>query len=651
MSTNRGMMSPRNLAVVALLLAVVFFVALNVFSSATIRNAQLDLTQSRLFTLSDGTRSVLSSVKEPITLRYFISRTLIDGSPGLATYSARVLELIERYVTLSNGNIRLEIINPEPFSPEEDRAVGFQLQGIPVSESGELGYFGLAGTNTTDDQDVIGFFSPQREPFLEYDLTRLINNLANPKKKVIGLLGALPIDADPASQYKPWRIVQQLKQFFEVRSMGLTPEIKDDIDLLLIVHPIGLDDKALYAIDQFILRGGKAMVFVDPFAEEGSRSNAAMRLPPDSGSNLEKLFKAWGVEYEQGKVLGDRGSAQRVQAGVDPQGRPIITEYVAWITMGRERLKTDDVIASQLQVLNFASAGAFSKAKDAKITFEPLVTSTTDAMLVDASKVRFQPNPATILNDFKSENKSFVLAARLSGKLTSAFPDGPPKDKDKKEEDKKKDETADASKKEDKPAPEHLKESKAPVNLLLVADTDVLADRSWLQIQDLFGQQLVVPTANNADFVVNAADNLAGSSSLIGLRGRGLSSRPFTQVEEIRRDAETRFRSRERELVKKLEDIEKKLKDLQTKEKAGGELVLSPEQKKAINNFRAEMVKTRKDLRDVQLKLRQDIDRLDTWVKIANIGAMPLLVALFAILLALVRGRRAARGRTARPSA
>ena len=649
MSTEKRMMSPRNLAVVALLLAVVFFVALNVFSSATIRNAQLDLTQSRLFTLSDGTRSVLSSVKEPITLRYFISRTLIDGSPGLATYSARVLELIERYVTLSNGNIRLEIINPEPFSPEEDRAVGFQLQGIPVSESGELGYFGLAGTNTTDDQDVIGFFSPQREPFLEYDLTRLINNLANPKKKVIGLLGALPIDADPASQYKPWRIVQQLKQFFEVRSMGLTPEIKDDIDLLLIVHPIGLDDKALYAIDQFILRGGKAMVFVDPFAEEGSRSNAAMRLPPDSGSNLEKLFKAWGVEYEQGKILGDRGSAQRVQAGVDPQGRPIITEYVAWITMGRERLKTDDVIASQLQVLNFASAGAFSKAKDAKITFEPLVTSTTDAMLVDASKVRFQPNPATILNDFKSENKSFVLAARLSGKLTSAFPDGPPKDK--KKEDEKKDETADSSKKEAKPAAEHLKESKSPVNLLVVADTDVLADRSWLQIQDLFGQQLVVPTANNADFVVNAADNLAGSSSLIGLRGRGLSSRPFTQVEEIRRDAETRFRSRERELVKKLEDIEKKLKDLQTKEKAGGELVLSPEQKKAINNFRAEMVKTRKDLRDVQLKLRQDIDRLDTWVKIANIGAMPLLVALFAILLALVRGRRAVRGRTARPSA
>ena len=639
--------SPKTLAIVALALGVIFFVSLNVFSSATIRNAQLDLTKGGLFTLSDGTRQVLSAVKEPITLRYFISRTLLDGSPGIATYSARVLELIERYVTLSNGNIRLEIVNPEPFSPEEDRAVGFQLQGIPVSDTGELGYFGLAGTNTTDDQDVIGFFSPQREPFLEYDLTRLINNLANPKKKVIGLLGALPIDADPAGQYKPWRVVQQLKQFFEVRSMGLTPEIKDDVDVLLIVHPIGLDDKALYKIDQFVLRGGKVMVFVDPFAEEGSRSNAAMRLPPDSGSNLEKLFKAWGVEYVNDKVLGDRGSAQRVQAGVDPQGRPIITEYVAWITMGRDRLKTDDVISSQLQVLNFASAGAISKAKDAKIEFEPLVTSTTDAMLVDASKVRFQPNPATILESFKSENKSYVLAARVSGKLNSAFPDGEPKDKKDKDAQKEKDEKAanDEKKEDKKAASEHLKESKVPANIIIVADTDVLADRSWLQIQELFGQQLVVPTANNADFVINAADNLAGSSALIGLRGRGLSSRPFVRVEEIRKDAETKFRSREQELVKKLEDIEKKLKDLQTKEKAGGDLVLSPDQKKAINNFRAEMVQTRRDLRDVQLKLRQEIDRLDTWVKVANIGAMPLLVALFAILLAVFRRGRAGRGR------
>lgn len=624
---------PRTLSVIALVLAVIFFVALNVFSGAAIRGAQLDLTENRLFSLSDGTRKVMASLKEPVTLRYFASRSLLDASPGIKTYSARVLELIERYVTLSDGKIQLEVINPEPFSPEEDRAVGFQLQGIPVSESGEMGYFGLAGTNTTDDKDVIGFFSPQREPFLEYDLTRLVYNLSNPKKKVIGLVSGLPIDADPVNKYRPWRVIAQMKQFFEVRSLGLTPEIKDDMDLLLIVHPIGLDDEALYAIDQYVMRGGKAIIMVDPYAEEGSRSNQAMRMPPDIGSNLEKLFKAWGIEYDQQKILGDRGSAQRVQADVDPQGRPVITEYIAWITLKRDRFKQDDVITGELQVINLASAGAIAKAKDATFTFDPLITSSSVAMMVDASKVRFQPNPQTILKDFKSEDKSFVVAARISGTLKSAFAEGPPKKKD---EGKK-----EAAKKDEKPKSEHLKESKQPANLIVIADTDILADRFWLQIQDLFGQQLVVPTANNGDFVINAVDNLAGSSDLIGLRSRGLSKRPFLLVDKITREAETIYRAREQQLAKKLEDIEKKLEDLQTKEKAGGTLVLSPKQKEAIANFRVEMVQTRMDLRGVQHDLRSDIDRLDAWVKVINIGAMPLAVALFAIMLAFVRHARA----------
>lgn len=655
MSKYGRLTDPRILSVVALVLAVIFFIALNVFSSATVKSSQLDLTENNLYTLSDGTKQVLASVEEPITLRYFVSQSLLDTSPGLATYSERVLELLERYVSLSNGNIRLELIHPEPFSPEEDRAVGFQLQGIPVTESGELGYFGLAGTNTTDDVDVIGFLSPQRETFLEYELTRLVHNLAHPKKKVIGLVGALPVDADPANQYKPWRVIEQLKQFFEVRSMGLSPEIEDDVDLLLVVHPVALDDEALYKIDQFVLRGGKAMIFVDPFAEEGSRSNAAMRMPPDSGSNLEKLFKAWGIEYQPDKVLGDRGSAQRVQAGLDPQGRPIITDYVAWLTMDRERLNTDDVTLGQLQVINLASAGAIAKSEDADIGFEPLITSTKNAMLVDASKVRFQPNPAAILKDFKSEDRTYTVAARVSGTLKSAFPDGPPaKDEeatngDTEEatngdtKDEKQENEMEIAEDEENSDSAHVKESAVPANLIVVADTDILADRSWLQIQELFGQTLAVPTANNADFIVNAIDNLAGSSALIGLRGKGLSSRPFELVQRIEQDAERKYRAREQELARKLEEIETKLKDLQSEENAEGQLVLSPEQQTAIASFRSDMVQTRKDLREVQRKLRQDIDRLETWVKIANIGGMPILVALAALALAIYRRVRAGR--------
>ncbi len=627
-----GSWDRRTLGLAGLFLAVILFLAVNIFANGAFRSLQADLTENGLYSVSGGTEKVLAELKEPVTLRYFLSRRLIDLSPGLGTYSQRVLELLQSYVDAAGGKIRLEIVDPKPFSNEEDRAVGFGLQGVPLSDAGELGYFGLAGTNTTDDQDVIGFFQPQREPFLEYDLTRLVHNLANPKKKIIGLVAGIPIDADPANQYKPWRVVEQMKQFFEVKSLGLDPKITGDIDVLMIVHPFGLSDKSLYAIDQFVMAGGKTMVFVDPYAEEGSRSNAAMRLPPDRGSNLEKLFKAWGVEYAQDRVLADLGIAQRVQAGADAQGRPVITNYVSWLSFPADRLKSDDVITGQLQAINVATAGFIAKAKDADVVFDPLIVSTEASAPMDAQKFRFQPNPAEILKSFEPKGKSLTLAARLSGKLKSAFPDGPPPDKDKKEEAGK-----DASGKA------HLKEAKEVVNLIVVADSDILADTFWLQIQDFFGQRLVVPTANNADFVINALDNLSGSSELIGLRSRGFSDRPFDRVTEIQRAAELQYRDRERALIKQLQEVEGKLKDLTTKEQKGAAVILTADQKQAIEDFRRQIIKVRSQLRDVRRALREDIDTLDAWMKILNIAAMPALIVLFAVGLLIGRNRRTRR--------
>ena len=631
-----GAWDRRKLGVAGLVLAVILFLAVNIFANGALRNLQADLTQTGLYSVSEGTEKVLADLKEPVTLRYFVSRSLIDLSPGLGTYSQRVLELLQSYVDAAGGKIRLEIIDPKPFSNEEDRAVGFGLQGVPLNDAGELGYFGLAGTNTTDDQDVIGFLQPQREPFLEYDLTRLVHNLAHPKKKVIGLVAGIPVDADPANQYRPWTVVEQIKQFFEVKSLGLDPKITDDIDVLMIVHPFGLSDKTLYAIDQFVMAGGKTMVFVDPYAEEGSRSNAAMRLPPDHGSNLEKLFKAWGVEYSQDNVLADLGLAQRVQAAVDPQGKPVITNYVAWLSFPADRLKSDDVITGQLRAINVATAGFLAKSEKADISFDPLIVSTESAAPMEAQKFRFQPNPAEILKTFEPKGKPLTLAARVSGKLKSAFPDGPPaaKDSDKKAEAEDKDGSA------KKP---HLKETKDVVNLIVVADSDILADSFWLQVQDLFGQRLVVPTANNADFVINALDNLSGSSELIGLRSRGFSDPPFDHVIEIQRAAELQYRDRERALLDELKEVEGKLKDLTTKEQEGAAVILTDKQKQAIADFRRQIIKVRGELRDVRRALREDIDTLDGWVKILNIAAMPALIALFAIGLLIARNRRTRR--------
>jgi ABC-type uncharacterized transport system involved in gliding motility auxiliary subunit len=336
-------------------------------------------------------------------------------------------------------------------------------------------------------------------------------------------------------------------------------------------------------------------------------------------------------------VLGDLKAGQRVQAGTDSFGRPIITRYVAWTTYGPENMKSDDVVTAQLRVVNFGTPGFFEKADDATATIEPLITSTEASGPFDANMVRQNPKPDEILKQFVPQDKSYMLAARISGTLKSAFPDGPPKS-DKKEDD--------ADKKDETPPKPHLAQSEKPANLIVVADTDFIADSFWLRTQDLFGQQVTVPIANNGDFVVNAADNLSGSSALIGLRSRGLSSRPFELVEQIQNDAEEKYRAKERNLVKELDEVQKKMQELQTKERAQGASVLSPEQQEAISKFRARVIEIRRELREVQLNLRRDIDKLDSELKLLNIAAMPAAVALFAVVVALVRRNRK-RGRTA----
>ncbi len=623
----------RALAFGALALAVVLFLSIIIFSESMVKGVRLDLTEKSLFTLSDGTKKTLSTLDEEITLRFFSTRKLVETTPGLTAYGARVQELLERYASLAGGKLRLELVDPEPFSPEEDRAVGFGLTGIPITEAGDLGYFGIAATNSTDDTDVLRFLTPQREQFLEYDLTRMIHNLGNPKKKVIALVSGIPVDSDPLKQYKPWALIDNLKQFFEVRAQGLTPKLTDDVDLVMIVHPFGLSEESRYQIDQFVLRGGNAVVFVDPHAEEGARSNAALRLPPGVGSDLPELLKAWGVKYDKDKVLGDLIAGSQVQAGTDSFGRPVITRYVAWTSYGPENINTGDVIASELQKINFATPGFLEKAEGATTQIEPLIWSSKSAGPFDAESVRRDPKPADILREFKPKDKSYIIAARISGKVKSAFPDGPPKSDD---ADKK--DTADEK---DGPAPKpHLAESVDDINIVVMADTDILADRFWLRIQDLFGQQVIVPIAHNADLVVNAADNMAGTSALISLRGRGLSSRPFDVVEFIQREAEDKYRTQEQALVTELEDVEKKLSELQTTKKAAGAAVMSEEQDEEVRKFRARVLEIRKELRDVQLNLRRDIDQLGSDLKLLNIAAVPAAIAIFAVGISMVRRNR-----------
>jgi ABC-type uncharacterized transport system involved in gliding motility auxiliary subunit len=636
--------SRRTLALLSLVSAAVLFVSVNVIAGHLLRSARIDLTAGRIYTLSDGTARTLAEIQEPVTLRYYYSRRLGDEIPSYGIYAQRVRETLEEYAARAKGKIDLQVIDPEPFSPEEDRAVALGLQGVPLEQGGEKVYFGLAATNSTDDQELIPFFQPERERFLEYDLTKMIHAIARPKRTVIGLAAGLPLEGDFAAAMqgqplRPYAIVNQLRQLYELRTITTEfDSVEPDVDVLLIVHPQGLSEKTLYAIDQFVLGGGRALVFVDPHSEiQQVRPNPYGPPGAPVDSNLEPLFKAWGVELEPKVVAGDRQAARRVNIGTSTS--PVPLQYVAWLQLKDDALNHDDVVTADLDQINMASAGILKPTKDAKTTFTPLIQTSTDSEEIPVDKVEGMPDVQGLLDGFKPSGERYALAARISGPAETAFPDGPPKPK---EEQKSSDAaTTDAAKKDDPAktdATPQLKEAKQPINVIVVSDTDMLDDRFWAQTSDFFGQQVIVPTASNGDFLANALEVLAGGNDLVNLRSRGTAARPFTTIEAIQRAAETQYRANEKALEDKLKATEDKIKDLQQNKE--GAVTLTAEQSQAIDNFRGEMLRTRQQLRVVQRALRQDIDRVKAELEFLDIAAIPILVGLVAVVLGVVRINR-----------
>jgi ABC-type uncharacterized transport system involved in gliding motility auxiliary subunit len=637
-------LSRRTAAIIALVSAVVLFVSVNVIARHVLHSTRLDLTQQHLYTLSEGSKKTLAHIDEPITLRFYYTPQLGDEVPSYGVYAQRVREMLEEYAALSKGKIRLEILDPEPFSATEDRAVAFGLQGVPLDQGGDQVYFGLAATNSTDDQQVIPFFQPDRERFLEYDLTKLIHSLAFPKKTVVGVVTRLPLEGDfmaamQGRPLEPYAIIDQMRQLYDVHTLNTDFDaVPSDVDVLMIVHPQNLPEKTLYAIDQYVLKGGKALVFVDPYSEtQAAHPDRMSGGNPGMGgsSNLEKLFAAWGLELEKGKVAGDLRDARRVNIGSSSQVDAV--EYVAWLALKEDNLNHDDPITGDLSQINVATAGILKPLPGAKTTFEPLISTSTDSEEIPVDKVEGMPDVAALLDGFKSDDRKLTLAARITGPATTAFPDGPPKPaKDDKDKGKTKADDKPAAK---DPAPQ-LKTAAQPINLVVVADTDILDDRFWVQVQDFFGQRVAIPSAGNGDFVTNAIDVLSGGTDLMSLRTRGTSARPFEVVQEIQRRADTRSEAREKELQQQLKDTQTKIKELQGKEGPAGNVALAAEQTQALDNFRTQMLQIRAQLRQVQLDLRQDIDRLKADLEFFDIAFIPLLVGLAAMTLGLVRMRR-----------
>ncbi len=594
-------------------LAVIFLVGVTLIS--LLPGVRLDLTGNRLYTLSEGTKKIVGSITEPVNVYLFFSDKATADLPQLRTYAGRVREMLDEFASRSDGKLKLTVIDPPPFSDEEDRATGFGLRAINLGNNADPIYFGIAATNSVGDDEIIPFLDPAKESFLEYDLAKLTYTLANPKKPVVGLLSSLPMTVgfDPMTQQirQPWVIADQLRQLFDLRVLqpGLE-KIDDDIKVLMLVHPKNLSDETLYAVDQFILRGGRALIFVDPFAEidRGDPSDPMAGRPLGQASGLDKLFGAWGISVDTGTIVGDDRYALTV-GGMGPE--PV--RHLVIIGVGQDGMSQDDVITSGLNLVNLAFAGHINGRKDAVAKITPLIRSSDQAALIPTEKLAMASDPALLRTDFAPTGERYTLAARIGGKLPSAFPGNGREG--------------------------HIAVATEPVNVLLVADVDLLSDRLWVQTQEVLGQRLTTAFANNADLTVNALDNLLGSGDLIGIRSRATFQRPFTRVQDLRREAEKRFRSAEQRLQNELEETEARLGELQASRKDQGTAILSPQQEGEIERFKTRRLELRKELRQVQRDLDQDIERLGTTLKAINVALVPLIISLVSIVLVLFRRR------------
>ncbi|OGT69937.1 MAG: hypothetical protein A3H44_14380 [Gammaproteobacteria bacterium RIFCSPLOWO2_02_FULL_57_10] len=621
---------------------------------------RIDLTEDNLYTLASGTRNIVSGLEKPVQLLFFYSEEATADVPQLRTYGVRVQELLREMVIASDGNLELQVIDPVPFSEEEDLAGEYGVQPVPLTAGGEAVFFGLVavdpstipaeGEEATGEKifETIALIRPDQEEFLEYEFSKLITQVANPEPPIVGFISGLPIDGGIDTQTMqptgPWMFMDSIRQLYEVQRVEMdAEEIDPAIDILLIVHPQDLSEQMLYAIDQHVLRGGKALVLLDPNADStAQRGPDGVPSIENGASDLDPLLAAWGVEYDSTKVLTDSEHALLVSVGDSP--RPI--QHFGMLGVPRESF-VNDIVNTGLQVMNFSTPGALIPLEGATTVFEPLVLSSGSSMLMENTFFTQMADPTILVDEFVSADTRYAVAARVQGSVRSAFPNGRPVAEVAEETAATDgaDAAADADAELAAAAPAetdanlqpHLNESTGTVNLILVADTDFLSDRMWVQIQTFLGQRIGSPFASNGDFVMNALDNLSGNAELVTIRSRGRYARPFETVLDLQRAADDRLREEERELLENLQQTELQIASLNASRENNE---ITPEMQAEVDRFYAQQLETRRRLREVQLQLNQDIENLGSVLKFINTALVPILLIVFALTLAYLRNRR-----------
>lgn len=596
---------------------------------------RVDLTQEQLYSLSDGSRALTQSLSTPLSLSLYFSSSLAQALPQLKDYDQRIFDLLQEYQSLNPSVLQVRRIDPEPFSDAEDSAVLAGLQGAPVSLGGDTFYMGLVGENTQGEQKVIAFFSPERERFLEYEISQLIYGLTEPAKTRVGVISGLSLfggfDFATRQSSGPWVVIEQLQALHDVVDLGTELRQIDEVDVLLLVQPQQLSEATRYAIDQYVLGGGRALVFVDPHAEVAAQQGG------NSSSDLPVLLEAWGVDYQPEKILGDSRWGLRVAAAAGQAPVP----HVGIIGLQSSAFDPDSIITTGLESLNVASAGVLKPSASASqgLRFTPLLRSSVESSLFSATAYKANRDHGELLADFIADDQRHVIAAQIQGPAVSVFAAAPPAPVQDTDANKLVSETNSEPTIILRP---HLSASKGDINLLVVADVDLLSDRLWVQVSDFFGQRVASPWANNGDFVVNAVENLAGSEQLIALRSRGQYARPFTRVDELRSVAAESFKQQEQLLVNRLADLEASITAMNPMGDPAmtGSVApaLSDAQVEEVAAFELERLQVRKQLRQVQRQLNQSIDQLESRLQWLNTALVPALLIM--LMLALQYRRR-----------
>jgi ABC-type uncharacterized transport system involved in gliding motility auxiliary subunit len=579
--------------------------------------ARLDLTEGNLYTLSPGTKKILANLQAQVKLKVYVSQG--ESVPvQLRGFAQRVEDVVREFKSAAGANLVVERYNPRPDSEEEDAA---QLDGIEPQQlfTGEQFYLGVAVTQL-DRKQTLPNISPQRERLLEYDLVRAIARVGSSERPKVGLMAGLPVLGERFNPFTrqssdPWVLANELKREFDVREVPLTAkEIDKEINVLLVIHPRDIQPVTEYALDQFVMRGGKLIVFVDPYAYFDQMPTMPGVPPTPSASTLPTLFKTWGVQMDPGKVIAD------VVFGSGGGARYTPTV----LSLNRTAFSRDDIVTGQIETLLYAFGGAFELKTPENLKATELVRSSPNSMLVDTMNATKSGEEAT--RSFNPSGNPMPLALRLTGKFTTAFPEGVKEDE----------------KKPAAPGTPALRES--PENsVIVVADVDMLADGAAVDIQDVFGRKVVVPSNGNLAFALGMVEQFAAGDELISLRSRAGAFRPLTVVRELEAEAQKEYFGKIQALEEEKQKTQARLQELQKAQggAAKGAQILSPEQQAELERFKKTYVETNQALKELRKNLRQDAEALVFWTKVANIAVMPLLVALAGLLIALVRRRTA----------